>query len=87
MSQHVDGGAGQMFGAQLNACRADGEDLRVGGRVMALRNLIGALGQNFAVLDDHHHEQQATFGDVLPSQVDGPLREVHHGSSIQESSK
>ena len=76
-----------MFGAQLHACLADGEDLRVGGRVMALRNLIGALGQNLAVLDDHRRERPAALGDVLPSQIDGPLREVHHGSSIQESSK
>ena len=87
MGQHVDGGAGQMFGAQFHTCRADGEDLRVGGRIMALRNLIGALGQNLAVLDDHRRERPAALDDVLPSQVDGPLREVHHGSSIREPSK
>ena len=76
-----------MFGAQFHACRADGEDLRVGGRIMTLRNLIGALGQNLAVLDDHRRERPAAVDDVLPSQVDGPLREVHHGSSIREPGK
>ncbi len=76
-----------MFGAQFHARRADGEDLRVSGRIMALRNLIGALGQNLAVLDDHRSERPAALDDVLPSQIDGPLREVHHGSSIQEPSK
>ena len=87
MGQHVDGGAGQMLGTQLHARLADGQDLGVGGRIMALRNLIGAFGENLAVLDDHRRERPAALDDVLPSQIDGPLREIHHGSSIREPSR
>jgi hypothetical protein len=46
---------------------------------MALGNLIGALGKHLAVLDDHRRERSATLDDILSSQIDRPLREVHHG--------
>jgi hypothetical protein len=44
---------------------------------MGLGDLVGALGQDFAVLGDHRRERPTALGDVLASQVDGPLGEVH----------
>jgi hypothetical protein len=67
MGQHADGGAGQMLGAQLHARLADGQNFGVGGRIMALGNLIGALGQNLSALDDHRRKRPAALDDVLPS--------------------
>jgi hypothetical protein len=87
MGQHVNGCAGEILGTELHACVADREDLGVSGRVMALRNHIRAFGENLADLDDHRRERSAALLDVAPSQVDGPLCEVHLGSSIQEPSK
>jgi hypothetical protein len=67
MGQHADGGAGQMLGAQLHARLADGQNFAVGGRIMALGNLIGALGQNLSALTITVANGPPPLDDVLPS--------------------
>ena len=49
--------------------------------IVRLGHLVGALGEHFAVLDDHRRERAAAVGHVAASQVDRPLREIGHGSS------
>jgi catechol 2,3-dioxygenase-like lactoylglutathione lyase family enzyme len=73
VSHDVDGGAGQVFRAQLHARLTNGQDFRVCGRVVGLRNTIRAFGENFAVRDDHRRERSAAVGHVLPSDLDGAL--------------
>ncbi len=81
MGQHVNGGVDQVLGAQLHARLSDGEDLRMGGRIVCLGHLVGALGEDLATLDDHRREWTTALGDVLAGQVDRPLRKIGHGSS------
>ena len=80
MSERVDGGVDQVLGAELDACLSDGEDLGVGGRIVCLGHLVGALGEDFAVLDDHRREWTTALGHVLAGEVDGPLGKVSHSS-------
>jgi hypothetical protein len=82
MSEHVDRRADQVLGTQGHAGLADREDLGVGGRIVGLRNLIGALGQDLAVFDNDSGERPAAFLHVAPGDVDGSLNEVH-GAPMQ----
>src|SRR3984885_14118291 len=84
MGHHVDGGVDQVLGAQLHARLADSKDLRVGGWIVGLGNLVGALGEDGTVLDDHCREWATALGDVLASQVDSALGEIRHRSSWAE---
>ncbi len=58
-----------MLGAQFHACLADGEDFGVRRRIMALRNIIGAL-ENLAF-------------DIVRTVSGGEVR-GEDGSSIRE---
>ena len=80
MGHHVDRGVDQVLGAQLQARLPDGQDFRVCGRIARLGHLVGTLGQNPAVLDDHRRERTTALGDVLTGQVNRSLREVRHTS-------
>jgi hypothetical protein len=77
MGEYIDRRADQVLSAELDARLADGEDLRVGGGIVSLSDSIGALGEDLAILDDHRSEGPASFGNILPSEVNGALCEIH----------
>jgi hypothetical protein len=83
MCENVDRGAGEVLGAHLRARLSYREDLGMSGRIVSLSDLVGTLGQDLAVLDDDRGEGAATFFHIAPSEVNGPLREVHVGSFVQ----
>ena len=66
-----------MLGAKFHACLANRKDLRMRGWVMSLGNAVRALGQDLTIPDDHRRERPTALCDVLTSDVDGALREVH----------
>jgi hypothetical protein len=80
MGHHVDGAVDQVLGTQLHARLSDGEDFRVGGRVVRLGHLVRTLGENLAIFDDHRCEWTTALGDVLAGQVDRSLGKVGHSS-------
>ena len=80
MGHHVDGRVDQVLGAQLHARLPDGQDFRVGGRIVRLGHLVGALSENLAVFDDHRREGTTVLDDVLAGQVNRSLGKVGHSS-------
>ncbi len=50
----------------------------MGGGVVGLGHLVGALGEHLAVFDDDRREWSAAFGHVLAGEIDGALSEVGH---------
>jgi hypothetical protein len=53
----------------------------VGGRIVRLGHLVGTLGENLAIFDDHRRERTTALGDVLAGQVNRPLGTVGYRSS------
>jgi hypothetical protein len=58
----------------------DRQYLGVRGRIVGLGHLVGTLGEDVAVPDDHRRERATAFCDVLAGQVDRALGEVRHTS-------
>jgi hypothetical protein len=44
---------------------------------MSLRDAVRALGQDLTIPDDDRRERPTALCDVVASDVDGPLREIH----------